>query len=82
MFFKSLILLLLIHCILGETDCDWVIMIYQQMGADISNINDCCSMDHIVCDEEFRVTQIVWDSTDLTGFLPTEIGNLINLKTL
>lgn len=82
MFIHLLIWLLSTQFILAETDCDWIKIIYKKLGSDISNVDDCCSLDHITCDEESRVITIIWDSTDLTGYLPPEIGNFVNLKHL
>ena len=41
----------------------------------------CCSMQGIACSGS-NVTQVVWYHQNLTGTIPAEIGNLVNLQEL
>jgi hypothetical protein len=64
------------------TDCDWVRIIYQKMGGNVKLIpKDCCSMNEIRCINGY-VTDINWNNQLLTGFIPSELGNLVNLQKL
>ena len=48
---------------------------------DLSNC-DVCSHFGITCDESRRVTRIDLDGNNLTGFIPSEIGEIENLEDL
>ena len=73
---------LLTQCILAETDCYWVTIIYGKMGGDISQIPlNCCNMPGVSCDEG-RIAALNWDNQGLSGSVPPEIGNLKNLRLL
>ena len=48
---------------------------------DLSNC-DVCSYFGITCDESRRVTRIDLDGNNLTGFIPSEIGEIENLEDL
>jgi hypothetical protein len=75
--------LLFNQCILAETDCDWVRIIYSKMGGDVNSVpQDCCRMDGIHCSEDGHVIKISWNHQGLTGSLPQEVGNLLNLEWL
>jgi hypothetical protein len=74
--------LLLNQCILAETDCDWLRLIYHRMGGDVNSVpRDCCRMDGVRCTDG-DVTSIYWEDQGLTGSLPEELGNLVNLRQL
>ena len=73
---------LLTQCILAANDCHWVRVIYGKMGGDVSDIlEDCCRMEGVIC-EQGRVTDLFWFDQGLAGFIPAEIGNLVNLQNL
>jgi len=48
---------------------------------DLSNC-DVCSYFGITCDENSRVSRIELDENNLTGFIPSEIGEFTNLVSL
>ena len=74
---------LLTQCILATNDCHWLRIIYGKMGGDVSEIpDDCCEMEGVRCNREGQVVIINWSNKDLEGFIPSEIGNLVNLKSL
>ena len=74
---------LLTQCILAANDdCHWVRVIYGKMGGDVSDIlEDCCRMKRVIC-EQGRVTVLSWGNKGLKGYIPPEIGNLVNLQNL
>jgi hypothetical protein len=74
--------LLFNQCILAETDCDWLRLIYYKMGGDVNSVpRDCCRMDGVRCTDGY-VKNLFLDSRGLTGSLPEELGNLVNLEWL
>ena len=74
---------LLTQCILAKTDCNWVRIIYRKIRGNVSEIPpNCCEMDRVRCNREGQVVTINWSNKDLEGFIPPEIGNLVNLKGL
>ena len=75
--------LLVTECIVAKHDCDWVKIIYQKMDGDISlnRQENCCKMLGVRCDYG-QVIGIHWGYQDLSGYIPPEIGNLINLEML
>ncbi len=79
-------LMLLFTTILAENDCDWVKIIYEKMGGDVSKIpqENCCEkfeMFGISC-HDGHIIQIRWGYLNLDGYIPPEIGNLVHLKSL
>jgi hypothetical protein len=53
------------------------------MGGDVLNIpDDCCEMIGIKCTQDGHVTKIHWSHQELSGSIPSEIGNLANLEDL
>jgi hypothetical protein len=79
---QLLLWLLLSNCTLAQTDCDWVRMIYYNMGGDVQKIpQNCCEMQQIVCVKE-DVTSIFWTGHGLARSIPPEIGMLLKLKSL
>ena len=74
--------LLFTECIHAIHDCDWVRIIYQKMGGNVSLIpQNCCRMARITC-LYGKVIAIRWSYQGLNGKIPPEIGNLVNLKYL
>ena len=75
--------LLVTECIVAKHDCDWVKIIYQKMDGDISlnRQENCCKMFGVRCDYG-QVIGIHWGYQGLNGYIPPEIGNLINLEIL
>ena len=70
------------QCIVAQTDCHWLRIIYQKMGGNVRWIpEDCRRMDEIICTDGL-VTQIRWINQDLIGSIPSEIGNLVNLQVM
>ena len=79
---QFLLQLLLTQCILAQTDCDWVRIIYQKLGGNVSRIlEDCCIMYDVTCTDGM-VTEIYWSDQGLTGSIPEELSNLENLELL
>ena len=75
-------LMLFFTNVLAENDCDWVKIIYEKMGRDISMTpQDCCKIFGVSCHDD-RVIQIRWGYHNLNGHIPPEIGNLVHLKWL
>lgn len=71
------------------SDCYWVVRSWQKMGKNIpanvsSTDNSCCTlpMTGVTCDTSNRVKGIDWSFEDLTGSIPSEIGNLKSLTWL
>jgi hypothetical protein len=77
--------------------CKWVLSIWQKMGGsdiivDSSNSSSCCyylgsttqssGITGVRCRTDGSVTEIIWRNIDLTGSIPFEIGNLVNLEKL
>ena len=63
-------------------DCDWVKIIYHKMGGHVSLIpQDCCRMNGVACFDG-HVVHITWVFQGLNGYIPPEIGNLVNLRWL
>jgi hypothetical protein len=80
---KLLLWLLLSKCILAETECDWLRIVYEKMGGDARTIpQDCCQMDGVFCNSDGHIVNILWPSYGLTGFIPQEIGMLTNLEEM
>ena len=68
--------------ILAMTDCDWVRIIYLKMGGNVKLIpKDCCRMVGVECTDS-HVTEINWNIQGLSGTIPAELGNLVNLQKL
>jgi hypothetical protein len=77
-----LLWLLFNQCILAHNDCYWLMIIYREMGGNAEGITqDCCTMDGVRCIDG-HVTHIDWSNRGLIGTVPSEIGNLVNLKKL
>jgi hypothetical protein len=75
--------LLFNQCILAETDCNWLVIIYYKMGGDVNSVpQDCCEIDGVECSDEGDVTAIDWNHQGLKGSLPQELGNLVYLEWL
>ena len=80
--FALIILLLLTKCIVAKHDCDWVKIIYQKMGGDVSMIpQNCCRMLGVAC-HDGHVVGIYWSNKNLNGIISSVIGNLVNLESL
>jgi hypothetical protein len=53
------------------------------MGGDVQKIpQNCCEMSGINCSEDGHVKSLFWYSRGLTGSIPKELGNLVNLEGL
>jgi hypothetical protein len=79
---KLMLWLLFNQCILAKTDCDWLVIIYSKMGGDVNSVpRDCCVINGVECTDGY-VTGIFLDRQGLTGSLPEELGNLVNLEWL
>jgi hypothetical protein len=87
---QFLLWLLFTQCILAQTapdiaaqtDCDWVRIIYEKMGGNVRRVpEDCCIMYGVTCTDGM-VTSVVWSSQGLTGSIPEELRNLVNLHKL
>ena len=74
-------------CDSSSPQCCWVVRIWQLMGktttVDHTSATACCSMSGVTCTGSI-VTKIQWDNQNpkLTGSIPPEIGNLVNLTWL
>ena len=80
--FALIVLLLFAKCIVAENDCDWVRIIYGKMGGHVSLIpQDCCLMNGVTC-HDGHVIELRWRYQGLNGYIPSEIGHLINLRWL
>ena len=81
-----MLLRFLLKLLFGEeisAQCDWVRIIYEKMGGDVNSIpENCCQMDGVECSQDGHITGINWNQQGLTGSIPQEIGNLVNLKKL
>ena len=63
-------------------DCNWVRIVYQKMGGDVSLIpQDCCRMNGVAC-HDGHVIAINWSNKKLNGTISPDIGNLLKLETL
>ena len=75
----------LLKLLFGEeisAQCDWVRIIYEKMGGDVNSIpENCCQMDGVSC-KDGHVKGILWIEQGLTGSIPQEIGNLVDLQQL
>ena len=66
-------------------ECPFVINAWNQMKnptpalADGSN---CCNIKGVFCVLNVGVTKILWHNQGLSGEIPPELGNLVNLKEL
>jgi hypothetical protein len=78
---QSIITLMLTHSISALSDCSTVVSIYLQMGGYISDA-DCCKIHGVTCDESRNVIKLEWIGQQLSGSIPKEIGNLMNLRIL
>ena len=75
--------LLFNQCILAKTDCDWLRIIYSKMGGNVNSVpQDCCRMDGVRCTQDGYVKNLFLDSRGLTGSIPQELGNIVNLQKL
>jgi len=72
---------MLTQSIVALDDCSTVITIYRQMGGYVSD-PDCCKIPGVTCDESKNVISLGWKQHGLSGSIPQEIGNLINLEVL
>jgi hypothetical protein len=54
----------------------------QTTTASSTSAIACCSMTGVTCTSSNKVRKIVWGSKGLSGSIPAEIGNLINLVEL
>ena len=80
--FSLILLLLFTKFIVAVSDCDWVKIIYQKMGGDVSRIpQNCCRMAGVTC-HDGHVIELRWGYQGLNGYIPPEIGHLINLRWL
>ena len=80
--FTLIILLLFLKCIVAVSDCDLVRIICQKMGGHVSKIpQDCCLMNGVTC-HDGHVIELRWGYQGLNGYIPPEIGNLVNLRRL
>ena len=61
-------------------DCDTVRIIYYQM-AQLAPEPDCCNIPGVICDDQ-KVIELHWEENGLTGPIPQEIGNLMNLHVV
>ena len=66
-------------------DCETVVSLWTSFGktttVDPNDPTACCSMTGVTCDGE-KVTQLVWYSQGLSGSIPPEMWNLVNLQYL
>ena len=63
-------------------DCDWLKIIYQKIGGDVSLIpQNCCRMLGVAC-QDGHVIGINWSNKNLNGTIQPEIGHLVNLRWL
>lgn len=70
----------LTSCIPSE--CPQVIEIWLAMGGSPNEVlQDCCAMSRVTCNDS-GVTSINWSFKGLNGGIPSEIGALVNLKSL
>ena len=73
-------------CTSTSPQCCWVVRSWQLMGktttVSSTNATACCSMTGVTCDSSNKVRKIVWGSKGLSGSIPAEIGNLVNLTHL
>jgi len=72
-------------CTSSSPQCCWVVRIWQLMGKSTSvsstSSTACCSMSGLTCSGSI-VYSIDWELQSLSGSIPPEIGNLVNLETL
>jgi len=85
-----------VTCDSSSPQCCWVVRIWQLMGkttsVSITNATACCyalgsttqtlGIPGVTCTSDGTVTKIYWSSKVLTGSIPPEIGNLMNLTNL
>lgn len=74
-------------CTETSPQCCWVVRAWQLMGknttVDPNITNGCCSMAGVTCNADLgTVTKIIWRQMALSGPIPFELGNLINLNWL
>ncbi len=80
--FTLIFFLLFTKCIVAVSDCDWVKIIHQKMGGNVSlNPQNCCKMNGVAC-LDGNVIAIYWINQNLKGLIPPEIGNLVKLQRL
>ena len=74
-----------VTCDSSSPQCCWVVRIWQLMGKSTSvsstSSTACCSMSGLTCSGSI-VYSIDWELQSLSGSIPPEIGNLVNLETL
>ena len=66
-------------------DCRTVIKLWNAMKGrplTLDEIENCCKMEGLDCDEQQNVIAIRWIGMDLDGSIPQEIGTLMNLEIL
>jgi hypothetical protein len=68
-----------------DSQCCLVAQIYNQLSpieVYVESPTSCCNKGGVSCNEDGKVTKIDWGGQSLTGSLPSEIGNLVNLQEL
>ena len=81
MFSQFIMMIMLTQHINAMSDCDTVMIIYYQMG-QWSPEPDCCKIPGVICDNQKKVIELQWEEHGLTGPIPKEVGNLVNLHVL
>jgi len=74
--------LIFLRAVAAAGDCETVVSLLTNWGkTDLTDPTACCWMDGVTCDGE-KVTYINWSYQDLSGTIPSTIGNLVNLQLL
>ena len=77
--------LIFLRAVAAAGDCETVVSLWTSFGktttVDPNDPTACCSMEGVICDGE-KVTYIDWTFQSLSGSIPTDIGNLVNLEYL
>jgi hypothetical protein len=72
-------------CDSSSPQCCWVVRIWQLMGKRTSVLSTsstgCCFMSGVTCSGS-KVITIDWNNRNLTGSIPSDIENLVNLDGL
>ena len=85
-----------VTCTTSSPQCCWVVRIWTLMGkttlVDHTNATACCKtlgsttqtsgITGVTCTSTGQVTKISWPFAGLSGSIPPEIGNLVNLEGL
>ena len=83
-------------CTSSSPECCWVVESWKKMekttSVSAANATACCSVvgsttqssgiPGVTCSSTGIITQINWISQSLKGSIPTELGNLVNLREL